>query len=81
LFKQYWQHVISKKFLQQRSVSLLSILDSSSLASGEKRGGFESLVVNDDTGEIFRLRDESGIVTIEIAKTQGSVSTRATVEP
>jgi quercetin dioxygenase-like cupin family protein len=52
----------------------LSLLASPSVASGETHTGFEGLVVGEDQGEAFRLRDGSAIVRIKIAKTQGSAS-------
>jgi quercetin dioxygenase-like cupin family protein len=63
-----------RKFLQKSSLSLLSLLASPSLTSGENHRGFEGLVVSENTGEAFRLRDGAAIVRIKIAKTQGPVS-------
>jgi quercetin dioxygenase-like cupin family protein len=63
-----------RKFLQQGGLSLLSLLASPSLTSGENHRGFDGLVVSDNTGETFRLRDGAAIVRIKIAKTQGPVS-------
>jgi quercetin dioxygenase-like cupin family protein len=44
------------------------------VTSGENHSGFEGLVVSENTGEAFRLRDGAAIVRIKIAKTQGPVS-------
>src|SRR6516164_1726396 len=63
-----------RKFLQQSGLGLLSLLASRLPVSGERRPSFGGLVVSEDEGEAFRLRDGSAIVRIKIAKTQGPVA-------
>ena len=62
-----------RQFLQQGSLSLFSslILPLSSLANDTS--DFTGLVINEDEGEAFQMRDGTAIVKIKIAKSQGAV--------
>ena len=63
-----------RQFLQQGSLSLFSslILPLSSLANDTS--DFTGLVINEDEGEAFQMRDGTAIVKIKIAKSQGAGS-------
>ena len=63
-----------RQFLQQGSLSLFSalILPLSSLANDTS--DFTGLVINEDEGEAFQMRDGTAIVKIKIAKNQGAGS-------
>ncbi len=66
--------VSRKQFLRQGSLGVLSslIFPLSVFASGNP--GFDGLVVNEDEGESFQMRDGTAIVKIKIAKDQGAES-------
>jgi quercetin dioxygenase-like cupin family protein len=63
-----------KQFLQQGSLGFLSsfILPFSIQAKGN--ADFTGLVVNEDEGEAYQMRDGTAIVKIKIAKVQGADS-------
>ena len=63
-----------RQFLQQGSLSLFSslILPLSSLANDIS--DFTGLVINEDEGEAFQMRDGTAIVKTKIAKSQGAGS-------
>ena len=63
-----------RQFIQKTSLGLLSSCIIPSLAFAETQNDFEGLLVNEDEGEIVRMRDGTSIVRIKIAKSQGSDS-------
>jgi quercetin dioxygenase-like cupin family protein len=63
-----------KQFIGQGSLGIFSFLVSSSLAFSKVASDFEGLVVNEDEGEAFQMRDGTAIVRIKISKIQGSQS-------
>ncbi len=64
-----------RQFLQHGSLGLFSslLLPLTSLAN--TTSDFTGLVINEDEGEAFQMRDGTAIVKIKIAKTQGARST------
>jgi quercetin dioxygenase-like cupin family protein len=60
-----------RQFLQQGSFGFLPLLLPVSSFSKDA-SGFEGIVVNEEEGEAFRLRDGSPVVRIKISKQQGS---------
>jgi hypothetical protein len=63
-----------RQFLQQGSLGLFAslLLPLSSHANGTS--DFSGLVVSEDEGEVFQMRDGTAIVKIKIAKAQGADS-------
>lgn len=61
-----------RQFVEHSSLALLSTLLFPLPALAAQN--FEGLVVNEDEGEVVRLRDGSALVRIKIAKTQGARS-------
>ena len=63
-----------RKFLEQGSLSLFSLLALPALASPAEASSFEGLIVNDLDGEAVRMRSGTSVVRIKIAKSQGATS-------
>lgn len=63
-----------RQFIQNGTCGILSGFMLPTLAFAETPTDFEGLVVNEDEGEVVRLRDGTAIVRIKIAKSQGSDS-------
>ena len=63
-----------KQFIQNGTLGILSGLMLPALTLAATLPDFEGLVVNEDEGEVVRLRDGTAIVRIKIAKSQGSDS-------
>ena len=63
-----------KQFIQNGTFGILSGLMLPALTLAATLPDFEGLVVNEDEGEVVRLRDGTAIVRIKIAKSQGSDS-------
>lgn len=63
-----------RQFLQKGSLGLLSSLVLPLTALANESQDFSGLVVNEDQGELFQMRDGTAIVKIKIAKIQGSES-------
>jgi quercetin dioxygenase-like cupin family protein len=62
-----------RQFLQQGSLGLLPLIIPFSSFS-KNTSDFEGLVVNENDGEAFRLRDGRAVVKIKISKRQGVTS-------
>ena len=60
-----------RKFLQQGCLGFLSTSSLPLYAFAHGSGNFTGLVVNEDEGEAFQMRDGTAIVKIKIAKIQG----------
>ena len=63
-----------RQFLQQGSLGFLSPLVLPLPSPAKDTSDFAGLVINEDEGEAFQMRDGSAIVKIKIAKTQGADS-------
>lgn len=63
-----------RQFLQQGSLGLLPSLILPLYSFAGNTPGFNGLVVNEDEGETFQMRDGTAIVKIKIAKAQGAES-------
>jgi quercetin dioxygenase-like cupin family protein len=61
-----------KQFFKNGSLGLLSSLMFPSLAIARDKCDFTGLVVNEDEGETYRMRDGTAILKIKIAKVQGA---------
>lgn len=62
-----------RQFLQEGSFGLLPLVIPFS-AFSNNASDFEGMIVNEDEGEAFRLRDGSPVVKIKIAKQRGPQS-------
>ena len=62
-----------RQFLQQGSLGLLPLVLPLSVFS-KQTSDFEGIVVNEEEGEAFRLRDGRAVVKIKISKRQGPAS-------
>jgi quercetin dioxygenase-like cupin family protein len=63
-----------RKFIEQSSIGFLSLFTFPLPAFSNDTSDFEGLVVNDNEGEVIRLRDGTAIVKIKISKAQGAQS-------
>jgi quercetin dioxygenase-like cupin family protein len=63
-----------RQFLQKGSVGFLSSLILPLSVFAKDNSDFDGLVVSEDEGEAFQMRDGTAIVKIKIAKVQGSES-------
>ena len=63
-----------RQFLQQGSLSLFSPLILPLFSLANDTSDFAGLVINEDEGEAFQMRDGTAIVKIKIAKNQGAGS-------
>ena len=63
-----------RQFVEQGSRVLIATLLFPFPAFSNAAENFEGVVVNEDEGEVIRMRDGSAIVRIKIAKTQGAHS-------
>ena len=63
-----------RHFLQQGSLGFLSSLILPLSSPGKDTSDFAGLVISEDEGEAFQMRDGTAIVKIKIAKTQGADS-------
>ena len=63
-----------RKFLQLGSLSVLSPLILPLSVFGAEASDFKGLVINDDEGEAYQMRDGTAIVRIKIARSHGAGS-------
>ena len=63
-----------RQFLQKGSVGFLSSLILPLSVFAKDNSDFDGLVVSEDEGEAFQMRDGTAIVKIKIAKVQGAAS-------
>lgn len=63
-----------RQFLQQGSLGFLSSLILPLSAHAKETSDFTGLIVSENEGEAFQMRDGTAIVKIKIAKTQGADS-------
>src|SRR5688572_28218000 len=63
-----------RQFLQQGSLGFLSSTLLPLFAYAKNNSEFTGLVVNEDEGQSFQMRDGTAIVKIKIAKVQGAES-------
>ena len=63
-----------RKFIGQGSIGFLSLFTFPLTAFSNDTSDFEGLVVNDEEGEVLRLRDGTAIVRIKVSKAQGAQS-------
>jgi mannose-6-phosphate isomerase-like protein (cupin superfamily) len=61
-----------KQFIQRSSLGLLSLLAHPLAGLSSRSADFAGLVVNEDDGESFMIRNGTTILKIKIGKTQGS---------
>ena len=64
-----------KQFIGKSGLGLFAFLTTPYIAiSTENNVDFEGIVVNDDEGEAFQLREKGAVVRIKVAKTHGAAS-------